>query len=222
MTKKTTVKTLLIIAATTLGVATTALAQTAPGSMPTTTVTTDAPPTAARYGLLGERYAGVDYGYTHIHNSYLDNLNGFDFRYNQPMEPGFDFSLGYDWARSNEYGNVRAREEQATASVTAFTDFKGMRAFIEPGVGWTWSKTGASASDSFLWFVGTGVEFQVMPRWVVTPYVRFDDATSHNRTSWNFGIKSAYRLTKSWGLNVDLTTDDDNNSGYTAGVNYHF
>lgn len=219
MTKKTTVKSLLFIAAASLGAATAATAQSASSPSPTTTSTSTL---SERYGMLGARYAGLDYGYTHIHDSGTDNLNGFALRYNQPLEPGFDFGLGYEWARSNDYAGIRAKQEEVTADLTLYTDMNGMRPYIQPGVGYTRTKAGPGKDDSFLWFVGTGVEFQLMRPWTITPYVQFADATEYSGTTWNFGVKSDYRFNQSWGVHVDLKTDDDRNSGFAAGVNYHF
>lgn len=200
-----------------LGFAATVSAQT-----PSRPEVDDPDPNRSSYGLLGERYTGVAYSYTHLDNSPLDNFNGFALRYNQPMNPGFDFGLGYEWARSNEVGGVHGRAQEFTASVTAFTDYNGMRAFIEPGVGWTWAKVGNARDDSFLYYVGTGVEIQVAAPVVVTPYVQFVDATEFSGNTWNFGVKSAWRLNRDWAITADLSIDDDSNTGYSLGVNYHF
>lgn len=220
MNKKTTLKILVLSLATALGGALTASAQTA-ANPPSTDAGSPAYQNDS-YGLLGERYAGLDYSYTHLHDSGFNNLNGFAWRYNQALQPGFDFGLGYEWARSDEFAGMRARQQEITASVTTFTQLNGMKPFLEPGVGWSWSKAGSAKDNSFIAFLGTGVELQIMRPWVVTPYVRFVRATGYNTSTWDFGIKSAYRLSRSWGLNVDLSTDDSQNTGFTAGVNYHF
>lgn len=220
MTKKTNVKSLLFFAVASLGVATVATAQDNASAQPMTTTSTST--LSERYGMLGTRYTGLDYGYTHLHATAPDNINGFAVRYNQPLEPGFDFGLGYDWARSGEYAGVRAHQEDLTANLTLFRDMNGMRPYIQPGVGYTRTKSGPGKEDSFLWFVGTGVEFQVMRPWTVTPYVQFEDATEYSGTTWSFGVKSDYRFTESWGVHADLKIDDDHNTGFAAGVNYHF
>lgn len=218
MNKKTTIKSLLLIAAASLGAATVSSAQSASNETQARTTST----LSERYGMLGERYTGVDYGYTHLHDSVFDDLNGFALRYNQPLGPGIDFSLGYEWGRSDSVNGIRAKASEVTASATWFTDYNGMRPFIEPGVGWTWSKAGPGKSDSFLYFVGAGAEFQISPRWVVTPFAQFVDATDYSGSTWNFGAKTAYRLNESWGLNAEVVTDDDSNTGFKLGVNYHF
>ena len=212
MTKKNTVKTFIIAAAASCCLAATATAQSA----------TNSDSSGAGTGLLGGRYLEVTYDNTHVHDSLLDNMNGFGLRYNQPMESGFDFSVGYDWTRSNRVAGIRAKQQAISASVTSYFDSNGMRPFIEPGVGWTWAKTGAVKTDSFFYYVGAGVEFQVARPLVVTPYVQFVDATSYSGTTWNFGVKSTYRLNKDWGISADLSVDDDRNAGYSLGVNYHF
>lgn len=218
MNKKTTIKSLLLIAAASLGAASMSLAQNASGDAQISTTST----LSERYGQLGSRYTGVDYGYTNLDDSVFDDLDGFGLRYNQPLGPGIDFGLGYEWAESDRVGGLRAKASEATASVTWYSDYNGMRPFIEPGVGWSWSKVGNGKSDSFLYFVGAGAELQVSARWVITPYVQFVDATEYSGTAWNFGAKTAYRFNESWGLNVDVSADDDSNTGFKLGVNYHF
>lgn len=217
MNKKTTIKSLLLIAVASMSAATMSLAQDASDQ-----ATSKASTLSERYGQLGARYTGVDFGYTNLDNNVFDDLNGFALRYNQPLAAGLDFSLGYEWAKSDSVGGLRAKAEEATASVTWYTDYNGMRPFVEPGIGWTWTKVGSGKSDSFLYYVGTGVEFQATRRWVIAPYVQFVDATEYDGNTWNFGVKSAYRLTESWGVNVDVSRDDDSNTGLKLGVNYHF
>lgn len=213
MTKKTKiVKNLILLAATSLGAATLATAQT----------TGDEPAVEPRHSLLGERYAGVDFVYTHVHDTPFDNVNGFALNYHQPMKPGFDFSLGYEWGRSNMAAGNRVKQQEFTASLTAYSDYNGMRPFIEPGVGWNWAKFGPAKADSFFYFVGAGVEFQVSNPWVVTPYTQFVDATDYSGSTWNFGVKSSYRLNASWSAKLDVSVDDDRNTGLSVGLNYHF
>lgn len=212
MTKKITIKSLLVIAAASLGAIVGHAQTSADGSTRM----------QERYGQLGSRHLGVDYGYAHLDDTAFDDLNGFGLRYNQPVGAGIDFSLGYDWAESNLVAGSRAKAEEATASLTWYTEANGTRPFIEPGVGWTWAKVGRFKTDSFLYYIGAGVELQVARAWVITPYVRFADATEFDGNTWNFGVKSAYRLSESWGLNVELSADDDSNTGFKLGVNYHF
>lgn len=213
MTKKTNiVKNLIVFAAASLGAATIVSAQTAgSGSV-----------AAPRHSLLGDRYAGVDFVYTHVHDTPFDNVNGFALNYHQPMKPGFDFSLGYEWGRSNMAAGNRVKQQEFTASVITYADYNGMRPYIEPGVGWNWAKFGPAKADSFLYFVGAGVEFQVSNPWIVTPYAQFVDATDYSGTTWNFGVKSSYRLNAAWSAKLDLSIDDDRNTGLSVGINYHF
>jgi len=217
MTKKIKIKLFMLSAIASLSVAGSALAQTSGSIKSSAPKVTD-----PSYGLLGANYVGVDFSYVHVKDSVLDNVNGFSWRYNQVMKQGFDYSLGFGYGRSNEVASWRATQKGVTASVTAYSDHNGIRPYIEPGVGWAWAKAGLISDDSFLYFVGTGVEFQVAKPLVVTPYVEFVDLTSFSGSSWNFGVKSAYRLNKNWGLHVDVSVDDDRNAGYSLGVNYHF
>lgn len=202
------------IAVASLGLAVSATAQTA-------TATETAPVTRGD-SLLGQNYAGVAYNYSHIHDSALDNINGFSFRYNQALSTGFDFNAGYEWGRSNEVAGVRARQQEVTLGVTTFADYNGMRPFLEPGIGWAWAKVGGVKDDSFFYYIGTGVEFQVTSPMTLTPYVQFVDATEWSGNTWNFGVKSAYRLTRQWSATADFSIDDDRNTGVAVGLAYHF
>lgn len=175
------------------------------------------------YGLLGENYSGLDYSYTHLDSSPLDNINGFKFRYNQALHKGLDFGLGYEWGRSNEVGNLRLKQQELTANVTAYFDHtSNLRPYIQPGIGWTWSKIGSGKSDSFLYFVGVGAEIQVAQTWVVSPYVQFVDATSYSGHDVNFGVKSTYRINRDWSLQGEISINDSHDTGLSLGVNYHF
>lgn len=214
MNQKTTLKTIAGIAAVSLGLAVSAMAQTA--------TSTDTTPVSRGDSMLGQNYAGVAYDFTHVHDSALDNFNGFSFRYNQALSAGFDFTAGYAWGRSNEVAGVRAHQQEATLGVTIFSDYNGVRPYLEPGLGWAWAKVGGAKDDSFLYYVGAGVEFQVTQPWTVTPYVQFVDATEWAGNTWNFGVKSAYRLTRDWSATVDVSIDDDRNTGFALGAAYHF
>lgn len=203
---------MIVIAAASLGLAATAAAQTP----------AEAAPVNQGEGLLGQTYTELAYTYTHVHDSAFDNVNGFAFRYNQALSAGFDWNAGYAWGRSNEFAGVRARQEELTLGVTAFTDYKGTRPFIEPGVGWTRVKVGGVKDDSFFYYVGVGVEFQVAQPLVLTPYAQFVDATEWSGSTWNFGVKSAYRLTRQWSATADVSIDDDRNTGVSLGLAYKF
>lgn len=219
MNKKTNLKVILSVAVATLGIVGTLSAQTSSQDASDPAKASQ----GANYGLLGERYGGLDLSYTHLDGSAFDDINGFLFRYNQPLYAGLDFGLGYEWGRSDDVGNLRLKQQELTASVTAYTDYSGnLRPYVQPGIGWTWSKAGSAKSDSFLYFVGAGVEVQVAQSWVVSPYVQFVDATEYSGSNVNFGVKSAYRFNRNWGLQGDISIDDDQNTGLSVGVNYHF
>jgi hypothetical protein len=216
MTQKTTIRTLLLTIAAVLGLTASAWAQTTGASTP-------APSAEIGKGLLGQTYVGVGYGYTDLNNSSV-NLQGLSFDYNQPLNKGFDFNLGFGDAWSSKISGSRTRQQSFEASAVAFMpDLAWGRPFFSVGAGWFWTKTAGISDNSFLYSFDTGVEFQATKELSITPFVSYTDATSlHVNNKWGYGVKANYWFTDQWGLAASLSRDNKSNMSYGAGVNFRF
>ncbi len=209
----------LLTAAATLGLARPARAQDA------TPATTMPAPEAHNWSLLGSGYSGVAFTYDHVSGASPSEWRGFTFDVNQPLAAGLDFNLAYGWRRASDSA-VRLTQQGISGGVTAFTALDWGKPYVQALAGWEW-RDGHGASDhSFAYTLGTGVEFQVAQALVLTPYVNFVRATSFNSSEVDFGVKTAYRLTKEWsvtaGVQYAAVRHAKDGTGLTLGVNYHY
>lgn len=218
MNQKSNLKNLLLAAAV-LSLAATAPAQSTGASTP-------APAPAPGTGLLGQTYTSLGYGYTDLTGTTVNQQN-LRFEYNQPLNTGFDLKLGYTGARTSEFAGAQRNSQQSfDASAIAFVpETNWGRPYFLAGAGWLWAKDAGMRGNSFLYHLETGVEYQVTTAFSVTPWVAYVDAPSltipvNNR--WNYGIKTNYWLTHSWGVGVDLARDNKRDMTYGAGVNFRF
>jgi opacity protein-like surface antigen len=212
---------ILLLAAAALSLAATAPAQSTGASPP-------APAAAANpgtgTGLLGQTYTSLGYGYTDLTGTTV-HQQGLRFEYNQPLNTGFDLKLGYSGARTSEFlGTQRNSQQSVDAAAVAFIpETNWGRPYLEVGAGWIWTKNAGVRDNSFLYHLETGVEYQVTTDLSLTPWVAYIDAPSipvNNR--WNYGIKTNYWLTQSWGVGVSLGRDNKRDMTYGAGVNFRF
>lgn len=219
MKQNITTKTLILAAAVSLGLVTTASAQSANVAVPTPTQET------AAGGLLGTRYTGVDYTYYDMNGTGPNHAHGFGVVYNQPINANFDFTANYDWARA-KYAGARFTQQDLALGAVAYTNLAWGKPFALVSAGWEWGKGGGLSDDSFRYQVGVGTEFQVAPAVVVTPYVVFARATGFNDSEFDFGVKAAYRVTRDWDVfakvQYDAVRHSDDLTEYSAGLNYHF
>ena len=219
MIQKTKLGITLLAAAFALGLAAPAFAQ--DGS-----ATTTAPVSESRgWGLLGSNYSGVDFTYDHVSGASPSEWRGFGVDVNHPLAAGLDLNVAYDWARADNY-LVRLTHQDVLGGVTAFTPLEWGKPYVQALAGWAWRDGGGASDNSFMYLVGTGVEFQVAPTWVVTPYVNFKRATSFDRSEADFGVKTAYRITRDWsvtaGVQYEAVRHAKDGVGYSIGVNYHY
>jgi opacity protein-like surface antigen len=217
MTKKITIRTLLLAAVAASGFAVSSFAQSTVASVPAPTADTGK-------GLLGQSYVGLDYGYTQLHSSSVANIQGFNFEYNQPLSTGFDFNLGLGDAWSSQFGGTRARQQSVAGHAIAFIpDLSWGRPFIGVGAGWIWAKAAGERDNSFLYTADTGVEFQVTRALSITPVVSFTDASSlHVNNKWGYGVKANYWVTDQWGVSAGIGRDNMVNTTFSVGTTFRF
>jgi opacity protein-like surface antigen len=214
MNQKTKLKFLISAAAVSLGLALSAAAQTADVAVP-----------AAGWGLLGTNYSSLTYRYTDLDNGPPSALRGAGVEFNQAWQPGFDFTLGYDWARASA-GSLRLTSQDLNAGVTAYTKLEWGKPFVQALAGWEWRRGGGASDSSFAYTLGTGVEFQVAQAFVVTPYLNFVRATAFNRSEGDLGVKGTYLLNRQWsltaGVEYQAISHAKDSTQYSLGVNYHY
>ena len=94
---------------------------------------------------------------------------------------------------------------------------------MEAGAGFAWERFDGGHDNSLIWQAGTGVEFQVAPALVVTPYVKYVDTPDLNRRDeWDYGVKANYWVDSQWALTAGVYRDNHQNMGYTVGTNFRF
>lgn len=213
MTKKITIRTLLLAVAAAFGFAASSSAQ-----------SHQAQSSDVGQGLLGQSYVGLDYGYMRLHSTPVSDLQGLSFEYNQPLNSGFDLNIGMSDAWSSQFWGTRERQKTVDASAVAFMpDVSWGRPFIGVGAGWTWTKVSNDRDNSFLYTIDTGVEFQVTKALSVTPLVSFTDTTSiHTDNKWSYGAKANYWITRQWAVTAAVMRDNMVNTTYSVGANYRF
>ena len=206
---------LILATALVLG-ATAASAQNANVAVPT-------PAESSGSGLLGSRYTEVSYNYIDLSGS--THADGVSLVFNQPLRAGIDLTAGYSWAKA-DYDLFDAKVQDLDVGVKAYTNLVWGRPFAAAAVGWEWAKADGFRDDSFTYKVGGGVEFQVAPAVVVTPFVNFVRATGFNTSEVETGVKATYRLNREWSLTAraqyEFVRHDDNSAEYSIGAIYHF
>jgi opacity protein-like surface antigen len=188
--------------------------------------TAPAPTTVATgSGQLGSAYTQADLTYHQIDSISPSVWRGFALAYNQPLQAGLDFNFAYDWGRAEDYTR-RLTQQNLAAGVTAYSPLEWGRPYVQALAGWDWRKGDGFTDSSFAYTLGTGVEFQVAPTLVLTPYVNFVRATSFNRSEFDYGAKAAYRLNKAWSLTASVQYEavmhQKDGRGFTLGVAYHY
>lgn len=210
----------ILAAAASLGLALSAAAQSTNIAVPTPTPVVSGP------GLLGSGYTSVAFRYTDLDNGPPSSMRGMDVEFNQPLQAGYDFKLGYDWSRASA-GPIRLTYQDLNAGVVAYSNLEWGRPFVQALAGWEWRRGGGSSTNnSFAYTLGTGVEFQVAPAIVLTPYLNFVRATGITRSELDYGVKATYRVNRQWGVSVGWEYDSVYHAKdaqvVSLGVNYHF
>ena len=216
---------LALAAALTLGLATAAQAQNQnPTQVPVPTASTSLSSSSTMggdYGLIGQHYYTLDFGYIHHVDGPPSVFHRYGFAANNPIAPGWDVGLAYDWLTGSAF-RQHARQQELMVPLTAYVPMAWGRPFLEANPGWVWQKAGGSTIDSFTYVLGAGFELQVRPALVVTPLITYQEAPHLHDRVWDYGVKATYRVTREWGASLGVAIDEDHNLEYTAGVNFHF
>ncbi len=215
-------KRLLLASAAVLGCAFSARAQNSNAVQPRIVST----PVAANQGLLGSGYVGIGGHYVHLGAGTADAERGFTLYYNQPLKPGYDLTLDYDWARAQSAG-FRDTDQKAGAVLTAYNTEDWGRPFFAVGADWTWRyRTPLGNHSSLGLLAGTGFEIQMAPAVVLTPFVNFSRQTGFSQNEFDFGFKGTYRFAREWSVTALAQYNNVSHQGdgakFALGLNYHF
>lgn len=219
MKQHTKIRFLILTAAASLGLALSAAAQSSDFAVPSPT------PTELNSGLLGTGYTSVTFHYTDLDGGPPSALRGAGVEFNQAVRDGLDFKLGYDWSRASA-GAYRFTGQDLSAGAVLYTKLDWGKPYVQALAGWEWARGGGYSDNSFAYTLGTGVEFQVAQRFVLTPYVNFVRATGFNSSEFDLGAKATYRFSRQWGVSVgaeyNAVRHAKDATTYSVGVNYHF
>jgi opacity protein-like surface antigen len=215
MKNYTNLKSIVLVAAASLGLASSSFAQ-------TTVPATEPAPVARPSGLLGQNYAALSYGFLDLDDSGVD-ANSVSLGFNQAIRDGLDSMLEYDYTRTDRILGSRLTQHSVLIGARAFTNYNGIKPYAEAGVGWVWQKFGGASDNSFAWGAGVGAEFELAPAFTLTPFVRYTDITEgSNNDAWEYGLKTNYWLTEKLALSGGISRDDDSNMLYRVGVNFRY
>ncbi|MBA4136823.1 MAG: hypothetical protein C0518_05855 [Opitutus sp.] len=208
-------KSFLLAAAASLGLATSAFAQ-------TTVPATELAPVTRASGLLGQNYASLSYGFVDLDDTGID-ASSYTIAFNQAVRDGLDSMLEYDYTRSDRIFGSRLTQHSLLLGARAYTNYNGIKPYAEVGVGWVWQKFGGTSDNSFAWGVGVGAEFELASAFTVTPFVRYTDITEgSDNGAFEFGAKANYWLNEKFSVMGGVSRDDDSNMTYRVGVNYRY
>lgn len=219
MKQNITVKSYILAAAAAFGLVASASAQSA------NVAPSNPAETSSVAGLLGARYAQVDATYYDLTGGNPGVARGLAFTYNQPFNSYVDFGGTYSIAQAQVSG-AHVDQEELDLGATAYSTMSWGKPFAMADVGWVWAHSHAASDDSFVYKLGTGVEFQAMPNLTVAPFVTFVRATSFNQSEFDGGVKAAYRFTRDWSATARVQYDwirhDKDTVEYSLGANYRF
>lgn len=180
-------------------------------------------PVTDNFGLLGQAYATLSYGYTNLDGT---STHGDDYAFtvNQPLAFGLDGVFSYDYAQTGVIGGSRVNQQTLAAGLRAFSaSYNWGKPYVEAGVGYSWARFAGAKDNSFVWNVAVGAEFQAAPGLTFTPYVRYVDAPDlASRESWNVGVKGNYWVNTSWAVTAGLERNGDKDTTFTVGTNFRF
>ncbi len=212
-------KNLILVAAASLGLAASALAQDPMKAPPN-------PAAPAPQGLLGSTYAGLAWNYYKLNDGPPSVARGYSAYLNQALAENLDLGAGYDWMRARAAG-FSATEQKLNLSLTSYAKTDGGKAFLTGGVDHAWRRGDVTGShDSWGLGAETGYEYQAAPTWVITPFIGWDRETGFNRNDTRYGVRTAVRLNRSWSVTgtaqwIDMKREVDR-AGYSVGMNFHF
>jgi hypothetical protein len=210
-----TLKSLLLAASVALSLGLTARADSTPPP--------DVRPAAAEEGLLGQSFATLTYSYVNFDDTSVHG-DDYTFTLNQPLSFGLDGYLSYDYAETGNIAGSSIRQNALGAGLKAFSAAHNWgKPYAQAGAGYAWTRYAGTKDNSFFWEAAVGAEFAVARATTITPYVKYVDIPDiANGDSWNFGAKANYWVDSAWAVTAGVEIDNDENTTFTIGTNFHF
>lgn len=178
--------------------------------------------TGTTTGLLGENYFGTTYAWHKLSDSPID-AHGFAFEGNWVVRDNLDFSLNYDWRRTDEFLGIRARQQTVLVGLRIFNSEDRIRYYSEAAAGWAWADAGGLVSDhSSTYRLGAGAELTLAPSTTLTPFIYYQDYGSGGSGTFNYGLKANTWVSRHWALTASVLRDDSKDVSYHLGVNVRF
>ena len=216
----------LLVATAALGLIGPASAQQAPE--PATPISTSLTAAGAstmqddRYGLLGEDYTGVRFGYVHHTAAPPRALHRYGFVSNRPLAPGLDTAFNYDYRTGGANGNDYWWHDTGITVAGYLASLGEVKPFLAGNAGWQWRNLGGVRSNGFAYTAGTGAEIRLARQLAVAPYVDYQEVPHFNEHAWTYGANGTYRFARDWSGLLGAELDEHHNLGYTLGMNRHF
>ena len=175
-------------------------------------------------GLLGQRYAQIEFGAADI-SDYSKNQYGLGVGANLPLSANLDLSAGYGYSWIRGVGHVNG----LSSSVTAYTSFGGAKPFVGGGVGYSWTRWSGGKDNQVNWGLTAGVEIPVGVV-TITPRIVYSDDFEDSYASsqqLSYEVEANYWLNRSTAIfaevgYVDFKHASDHAVTYGAGARFKF
>lgn len=173
-------------------------------------------------GLLGTKFSGVEFGYTHHVESAPDELQRFGLTSQAPMPEmtNLDGAFRYDYTRGT--GGLKTQRHRVSAALVRYFVRGAAKPFIDGEIGWAWRKIGAIKEDSFFYRATLGAEIGLNPNMAVTPFFSYQEASNLSERAWSYGAKLAYRMDRNWVPTIGLQVDEKHNIEFSLAARYRY
>jgi opacity protein-like surface antigen len=184
-------------------------------------------------GQLGERFIGIGYTQVDFDGDFLEDGKGGTLHINMPLTKTVDLSASYSFMSSETPTGLSAGSTYDVDAKEAFFSasfyFVGSKAkpYLRPGIGWAKAEAQGSGirvdEDEAVYDVEAGVEVPVGDRVAITPFVGWSDAfDSDYEGTFRYGVMADIDVTKSLGVVLGVTGDDDDDITYGIGALIRF
>lgn len=173
--------------------------------------------------LLGHKYSGVEFGYTHHVESAPDALHRYGLVSHAPIPEmeNLDGAFRYDYTRGSSDG-LTSQRHRATAGLVRYFVHRTAKPFIDVEIGWAWRKLGVIKEDSFFYRGTLGAELGVSPNVALTPFFSYHEASNLSERAWSYGARLAYRMDRNWIPTLSIQVDEKHNIEYTIAARYRY
>ncbi len=181
------------------------------------------PATAA--GLLGERYAALEYNQIFTQSDRYENGPGFALTYNHPLREGIDLGASFTHSSYDGERNDVAdfSDQRLQFMVTAFGLPELDRIWVRLGVGLGMVENDDNDDTDGCLLGMIGTEYTLGPRAVLQPYVGWSDVFYDDETTkFFYGAQVVMDVADTVGVNFKLEGDHEYNITLGIGVLMRF